>query len=91
MSQSLKTLQRKAFVLTVRPNHRLERTAQQRRCACCWVPSSLRSSAAAQPRRLGVTAWLFPIEPQAGPRDIGMSPAEAYSAGERELLHMALA
>jgi hypothetical protein len=26
-------------------------TAQQRRCACCWVPLSLRSSAAAQARR----------------------------------------
>ncbi len=32
-------------------NHRLERTAQQRRSARCWVPSSLRSSAAAQASR----------------------------------------
>ena len=35
----------------LRPNPRLERTAQQRCYARCWVPSSLRSSAAAQPNR----------------------------------------
>ena len=40
-----------------RPNHRLERTAQQRGCACCWVPSSRRSSAAAQASR-----WASPSQ-----------------------------
>ena len=33
------------------PNHRVNRTAHQRRCACWWVPSSLRSSAAGYPER----------------------------------------
>jgi hypothetical protein len=33
------------------PNNRVNRTAQQRRCACWWVPSALRATAAAQPHR----------------------------------------
>lgn len=41
-------------VLQSPPNKWLERTAQQRRCACCWVPSALRAPAAAQPQRLGL-------------------------------------
>jgi len=36
----------------VMPNNAFERSAQRR---CCCVPSSLRASAAAQPRR---SAWL---------------------------------
>ena len=44
-------------VLALPPNQCLEPTAQQRRCACCWVPSSLRSSASAQARRWAAR-WL---------------------------------
>lgn len=33
------------------PNPAFDRTGQQRRCACCGLPSSLRSSAAAQRER----------------------------------------
>ncbi len=43
------------------PSHNkcLEPTAQQRRFACCWVPSSLRSSASAQARRWASHLGLF--------------------------------
>jgi hypothetical protein len=37
------------------PNNRVNRTAHQRRCACWWVPSSLRSSAAGYAEPLGGT------------------------------------
>jgi len=38
-------------LLGLPPNNRVNRTAHQRRCACWWVPSSLRSSAAGYAER----------------------------------------